>query len=109
MGGLLWSRHPAGDSCNLQSSIFSHFRKAPVNLVKCCDFGIGVQLHSREKGLSVERIFHPKETENELSSINRFIRIDQGFQTQPEVLTRGGERVKGSDIQPGRTEVQPEG
>ena len=33
----------------------------------------------------------------------------QGFQTRPGVLTRGGERVKGSEVQPGRTGVQPEG
>ena len=33
----------------------------------------------------------------------------QGFQTQPGVLTRGGERVKGSEVQPGRTGVQSDG
>ena len=34
---------------------------------------------------------------------------NQGFQTRPGVLTRGGERVKGSEVQPGRTGVQPDG
>ena len=33
----------------------------------------------------------------------------QGFQARTGVLTRGGERVKGSEVQPGRTGVQPEG
>ena len=35
--------------------------------------------------------------------------IYQGFQTRPGVLTRGGERVKGLEVQPGRTGIQPEG
>ena len=34
---------------------------------------------------------------------------NQGFQTRPGVLTRGGERVKGSEVQPSRTGVQLEG
>ena len=34
--------------------------------------------------------------------------FSQGFQTRSGVLTRGGERVKGSEVQPGRTGVQPD-
>ena len=34
---------------------------------------------------------------------------EQGFQTRTGVLNRGGERVKGSEVQPSRTGVQPEG
>ena len=36
------------------------------------------------------------------------VKILQGFQTRSGVLTRGGERVKGSEVQPGRTGVQPD-
>ena len=41
-------------------------------------------------------------------SENSKIRYDQGFQTRTAVLTRGGERVKGSEVQPDRTGIQPD-
>ena len=51
------------------------------------------------------------EKKNDNHEYESIINIDfnQGFQTRPGVLTRGGERVKGSEVQPGRTGVQPEG
>ena len=43
------------------------------------------------------------------TGFEHFLCSNQGFQTRPGVLTRGGERVKGSEVQPGRTRVQPDG